>query len=96
MGARAGHALPPQLCRRARALVTADPEVAQTLLRDRPHGVTRVSVYRRIFAELGLDGLFSVEGDDWLPQRKLIMGSLAASNFRGFFPAIRTITERLH
>ncbi|MBL8326570.1 MAG: cytochrome P450 [Rubrivivax sp.] len=77
-------------------MVVDDPEVAQTVLRDRPSGLTRASMFRPIFAELGIDGLFSTEGDDWLPQRKLIMGSLAASNFRGFFPTIRAITERLH
>jgi cytochrome P450 len=77
-------------------LVVDDPEVAHTVLRDRPNGLTRASMFRKIFAELGIDGLFSTEGGDWLPQRKLIMGSLAASHFRGFFPTLRSITERLH
>jgi cytochrome P450 len=81
---------------RLQALVIDDPEVAHTVLRDRPHGLTRASMFRPIFAELGIDGVFSTEGDDWLPQRKLIMGSLAATNFRGFFPTLRGITERLH
>jgi cytochrome P450 len=77
-------------------LVIDDPEAAHALLRDRPAGVARAAVFRPIFAELGMDGLFSTEGEEWLPQRKLIMGSLAATNFRGFFPIIRRITERLH
>jgi cytochrome P450 len=46
--------------------------------------------------ELGLDGLFSVEGDQWMVQRRLIMQALNASHFRGFFPILRAVTERLH
>lgn len=77
-------------------MVIDDPEVAHALLRDRPANVSRGRVIRPVFAELGIDGLFSTEGDEWLPQRKLIMSSLNTANFRAFFPTIRYITERLY
>lgn len=77
-------------------MVIDDPETAHALLRDRPASVSRGRVIRPVFAELGIDGLFSTEGDEWLPQRKLIMSSLNTANFRAFFPTIRYITERLY
>ncbi len=80
----------------APALVFHDAEAGQAVLRNRPRAVTRAGMLRPIFREMGADGLFSAEGDDWLAQRRLIMGSLNASHFRGFFPTIRAITERLH
>lgn len=81
---------------RLKGMVCTDPEVAQAALRDRPHGMARAALLRPIFRELGIDGLFSTEGDEWMPQRRLIMASLNASQFRGFFPTIRAVTERLH
>jgi cytochrome P450 len=77
-------------------LVHDDPEVAQSVLRDRPGTIRRASVLRSVMREMGLDGVFSVEGEAWLPQRRLIMGALNVSHFRGFYPTLATITERLH
>jgi len=77
-------------------LVDDDPEVAQTVLRDRPERVRRAAVIRPVFAEMGLDGLFSAEGEAWREQRRLIMQALNVTHFRGFFPTLRAITERLH
>ena len=76
-------------------VVFDDPEVTQAVLRDRPGGLRRLSAIRPVFRELGLDGLFSAEAGDWEPQRRLIMQALNASHFRGFYPALRAITERL-
>jgi len=77
-------------------VVLSDAEAMQALLRERPHAVSRNANLRSILAEMGADGLFAAEGADWLPQRKLIMASLNASHFRGFFPTLKAITERLH
>ena len=49
-----------------------------------------------VLAEIGANGVFSVEGEDWRPQRKLIMHALNATHFRGFFPTLQAITARLH
>jgi cytochrome P450 len=77
-------------------LVHDDPEVAQAVLRDRPHTIRRASVLRSVMREMGLDGVFSVEGEAWQPQRRLIMGALNVSHFRGFYPTLAAITARLH
>ncbi len=77
-------------------LVDDDPEIAQAVLRDRPHTIRRASVLRSVMREMGLDGVFSVEGDAWQPQRRLIMGALNVSHFRGFYPTLADITARLH
>lgn len=76
-------------------VVYDDPEVAQAVLRDRPGGLRRLGSIRPVFREMGADGVFSAEGDDWEPQRRLIMQALNATHFRAFFPALRAITERL-
>ncbi|WP_284619853.1 cytochrome P450 [Aquabacterium humicola] len=76
-------------------LVFDDPELAHAVLRDRPKTISRAGMIRPIFAELGIDGVFAAEGDDWLPQRRLIMQSLNVTHFRSFFPTIQRITARL-
>lgn len=78
-------------------LVVADSDIAQALLRERPKGYRRARVIGSVLSELlGAPGVFAAEGDGWLPQRKLVMQSLAPTQLRGYFPALRTITERLH
>lgn len=79
----------------ATVVVYDDPDVAQAALRDRPQRLRRLSTIRPVFREMGIDGLFSAEREDWEPQRRLIMQSLNASHFRAFYPSLRTITERL-
>jgi cytochrome P450 len=78
-----------------RIVVWDDPEVAQAALRERPVRFTRNRNLRPVFQELGIDGLFSTEGQAWAPQRRLIMQSLNASHFRGFWPTLHAITQRL-
>ena len=45
--------------------------------------------------ELGINGVFSAEGDDWRRQRGLIAHALDASHLREFFPTLIKVTERL-
>ena len=78
-----------------RALVCCDPELAHTVLRDRPEGYRRYSPIESVIAEQHANGLFSIEGEAWRPQRKLVMQALAATHFRDFYPALQAITERL-
>jgi cytochrome P450 len=78
-----------------RAFVCADPELLQTALRERPEGYRRYAPIESVIAEMGGNGVFSVEGEAWRPQRRLIMQALASTHFRGFFPALQAITERL-
>lgn len=76
-------------------VVWRDSELFQQLLRERPHRWRRYSTFEPIAKETGCNGLFSVEGPAWEPQRRLVVAALASGHFRTFFPAIQTITERL-
>src|SRR4029453_10193589 len=74
----------------------SDPELLQTALRERPERYRRYSPIEAVISEMGANGLFSVEGEAWRPQRRLIMQALASTHFRAFFPALQAITERLY
>jgi len=80
---------------RQRIVVSSNPEHLQTALRERPERYRRFSPIEDVIAEMGFNGVFSVEGEAWRPQRQLVMQALAATNFRSFFPVMQGITERL-
>jgi cytochrome P450 len=64
--------------------------------RDRPDGFTRGATLQPTFEEMGINGLFSIEGEAWHPQRRLIMQALNATHFRGWFGTLQDITSRLY
>jgi cytochrome P450 len=78
------------------AVVLDDIEQYHRITRDRPDRWIRHGSILPVSRELGFDGLFSVEGDEWAVQRRLVMQSLNASHFRGFFPTMHAVTRRLH
>lgn len=78
-----------------KVFVCADAELLQTALRERPDRYRRVRQIEECIDEIGANGLFSVEGDAWRPQRALVMQALNVTNFRRFFPTLQAITERL-
>lgn len=73
-----------------------DARLLQQISRERPDGYARGKLLQPTFQELNLNGLFSVEGAAWHPQRRLIMQALNATHFKGWFPAMADITGRLH
>lgn len=76
-------------------VVFDDPEAMQALLRGRPASATRNRQFRPVFAEMGIEGVFSIEGEAWHDQRRLVMQALNPSHFRAFHPTLQAITERL-
>ena len=79
-----------------RAVVIADPEMVQNILVERPEGFSRLMGIRQTIEEMGVEGLFSVEGDQWRRHRQLAKGAFDASHLRDFFPVMRKVTQRLH
>jgi len=77
-------------------VVVSDADATLAVLRDRPQVFRRHFAVRPIFREMGIDGLFSAEGDDWRRQRPLVMRALDPAHLRRFFPVMVTATERLH
>ncbi|HET7868181.1 MAG TPA: cytochrome P450 [Burkholderiaceae bacterium] len=78
-----------------RMTVWTDVEVMHSVLRDRPQRFRRHKPIESVLTELGGNGLFSAEGTAWQPQRRMIMQALATPHFRGFYPTLHAITERL-
>ena len=76
-------------------MVTSDPTLIGTLLRDRPDALRRTVRSERVLKELGTTGVFSAEGDEWRKQRKLVMKALTPEVIRNFFPTLVLLTERL-
>jgi cytochrome P450 len=77
-------------------VVVSEADAMMSVLRERPHDFRRHFAVRPIFREMGIDGLFSAEGDDWRRQRPLVMRALDPAHLRRFFPTVVTATERLH
>ena len=73
----------------------SDPALIQNILRDRPETYRRVSSIERVGAELGSNGVFAAEGEQWKRQRQVTMQALKPEQLRRFFPVMRNITERL-
>ncbi|TXH03755.1 MAG: cytochrome P450 [Nevskiaceae bacterium] len=78
-----------------RWLAVNDAALSQQVLRDRPDGFRRVSNLEPIAQELGLNGLFSAEGDRWREQRRIWMATLNATQLRRFHDQLAEITGRL-
>lgn len=72
-----------------------DIELSHAVLRERPHRYRRYASIERILKEFGCNGLFSIEGEDWEPQRRLVMQALSIPHIKAFFPTLATITDRL-
>lgn len=78
-----------------RILVTSEIDIAISALRDRPGHFRRLSTIEPVARELGINGLFSVEGRAWRPQRNLVTRALARHQIESFFPILQRITDRL-
>jgi cytochrome P450 len=75
--------------------VASDPKLADIALHQRPEVFRRLSSIQTVADEMGLNGLFSVEGAAWFQQRNLILQALGPNQLPDFFPTLRRITERL-
>ena len=78
-----------------KAVVFADPDVITQVLRDRPSGFRRLEQLESVFNELGVNGVFSAEGERWKRQRRIWMATLNANQLRGFHDGLQMITARL-
>ena len=73
----------------------SDPTLIQSIMRDRPETYRRVSANKRVGAELGSNGVFAAEGEQWRHQRQVTMQAFKPEQLRQFFPVMLHITERL-
>jgi len=75
-------------------LVIQNPEAIATVLRDRPEGFERTTRLTQIAKEMGFDGLFSVNGEQWRRQRPMVMAGLDPAHIKSYFPALVRVTQR--
>ncbi|KXU87278.1 cytochrome P450 [Caballeronia megalochromosomata] len=72
-----------------------DIELSHAVMRERPHRYRRYAPIENILKEFGCNGLFSIEGAAWEPQRRLVMQALSIPHIKAFYPTLAAITERL-
>ncbi len=77
-------------------VVVSDAEEINRILRERPDTYRRWREIEAGFQGIGFPGVFSVEGDVWRQQRRLVVKALNTNHLHRHFHAIRTATERLH
>ncbi len=78
------------------ALVISNKETIQKILKDRPDGFRRLSVVENRFDEIGMNGVFSSEGEKWRQNRKLSDAIFLPKHIKNFTPILVKITQRLH
>lgn len=78
-----------------RFVVFDQPEVAATVLKNRPEGFQRYELIEPIMREMGIAGVFAAEGDEWRTQRRLAMAALSHRNLAAFFGTLHTVSGRL-
>ena len=78
------------------AIAISDPALIHRALRDRPGAFRRLAKTEPVFRELGVAGVFSAEGVEWRPLRRLTMEALSPIRLKAFFPALLSVAKRLH
>ena len=73
----------------------SDTELIQQILRERPETFRRVSSIESIAGELGANGIFGAEGEQWQQQRAIVTKGFKAENLQHFYPKLRRLTGRL-
>jgi cytochrome P450 len=78
-----------------RLVVLSDPESIKRMFRERPDLFRRTRSLAAATSEMGLNGVFSAEGDNWRRQRKIVALALSAQHLKPFFPKLLQTAERL-
>ncbi len=73
----------------------SDREAVQKVLVQCSNGFRRIRALEAAAAELCLNGVFAVEGDDWRRQRRVVVAALKLARLRPFFPKLAVTVVRL-
>ncbi len=76
-------------------VVVSDPDLVHEVSKKRPSAFRRLEAIELVLDELGINGVFSSEGERWQRQRRLTMQALNAAHLQSFFPTLVKMTERL-
>jgi cytochrome P450 len=75
-------------------VVMSNPEMVAAILRDRPDGFQRTDRINIAARELGFNGLFSVNGEEWKRQRPMVLRGLDPAHIKAFHPTLVKVTQR--
>lgn len=76
-------------------VVSANPEINNKILRQRPEHFIRFSKIDEVLREIGIDGVFNAEGERWKRQRKPIAEALNVKNVKAFYPVVLDKTKNI-
>lgn len=76
-------------------VVVSDPTQIREVLKRRPGRYRRANSLEKVFNELGLNFLFTLEGESWRRQRGLINAAFTPRTVRALFPELRKVAKRL-
>ncbi len=75
--------------------VCSEAETIQRVLNQRPEKFQRSRGLHSAAREMGLNGVFAVEGEDWRLQRRIIVSALNRARLAPFYANIHTLAGRL-
>lgn len=76
-------------------VVVTDTDLINEVLRKRPDAYRRLNAIEPVLKEMGINGVFSAEGDHWYRQRRIAMQALNNAHLRQFFETLTKVTRRL-
>ena len=76
-------------------LIVARADLIGSILRERPDGWSRLLTMQAVIREIGIDGLFAAEGDQWRRQRRMVAAAFKPGQLKRYFPTLERLTERL-
>ncbi|NLR92736.1 cytochrome P450 [Flammeovirga agarivorans] len=75
--------------------VSTNPDTNAYIFKNRPNKFRRFKKLADVINEVGVDGVFTAEGESWKKQRKVTQKALDNKNVKAFFPSILTVADRL-
>ncbi|WP_299157706.1 cytochrome P450 [uncultured Tenacibaculum sp.] len=78
-----------------KALISANLEFNNTVLKQRPDKFRRLSKINEVFIEMGFHTVFNAEGAHWKKQRKPVAEALSVKKVKGYYPIIHDKTKQL-
>lgn len=76
-------------------VAVTDTDLINEVLRKRPDAYRRLNAIEPVLKEMGINGVFSAEGDHWYRQRRIAMQALNNAHLRRFFDTLMKVTGRL-
>lgn len=76
-------------------VAVTDTDLINEVLRKRPDAYRRLNAIEPVLKEMGINGVFSAEGDQWYRQRRIAMQALNNAHLRQFFETLVKVTGRL-